>query len=63
MRHVMDKKIGRIGTWSMKDDRELIALSKTEPLKALVDHFQRPPKSIRNETRSATQSADHRAIR
>jgi hypothetical protein len=32
--------------WSMKIDRELIALSKTKPLDALVDHFQRPPKLI-----------------
>ena len=30
----------------MKTDRELIALSKTHTLKALVDHFKRPPKSI-----------------
>jgi hypothetical protein len=30
----------------MKIDRELIALSKTKPLDALVDHFQRPPKLI-----------------
>jgi hypothetical protein len=30
----------------MKIDRELIALSKTKPLDALVDHFERPPKSI-----------------
>ena len=32
--------------WSMKTDRELIALSKTKPIEALVDHFRRPPKSI-----------------
>ena len=30
----------------MKTDRELIALSKTKPLDALADHFQRPPKLI-----------------
>ena len=30
----------------MKTDRELIALSKTKPLDALVDHFQQPPKLI-----------------
>jgi hypothetical protein len=32
--------------WSMKSDRELIALAKTKTLEALADHFQRPPASI-----------------
>ena len=32
--------------WSMKADRELIALAKTKPIEALADHFRRPPKSI-----------------
>jgi hypothetical protein len=41
----MAKKITP-GTWSMKTDRELIALSKAKSLEALADHFQLPPKSI-----------------
>jgi hypothetical protein len=32
--------------WSMKQDRELIELAKTEDLQALADHFQRSPKSV-----------------
>ena len=42
----MTKGIRRRGMWSMKADRELIALSKTKPLDALADHFQLPPKLI-----------------
>jgi hypothetical protein len=34
------------GNWSMKTDRELIALSKTKTLEALADHFQCPPETI-----------------
>jgi hypothetical protein len=34
------------GMWSMKTDRELIALSKTKPLEALADHFKRSPTAI-----------------
>ena len=34
------------GLWAMRHDRELIALSKTKPIEALADHFQRPPESI-----------------
>jgi hypothetical protein len=41
----MAKKI-KSGMWSMKTERELIALSKTHTLKALADHFERPPKAI-----------------
>jgi hypothetical protein len=41
----MAKKITP-GMWSMKTDRELIALSKTKSLESLVKHFQRPPASI-----------------
>jgi hypothetical protein len=41
----MNKKTAR-GMWSMKTDRELIALSKLKSLEALVDHFHRPPASI-----------------
>jgi hypothetical protein len=40
----MAKKI--TGLWSMRHDRELIALSKTHTLEALVEQLQRPPKSI-----------------
>jgi hypothetical protein len=32
--------------WTMKADRELIALSKTKSLEAVADHFQRPPALI-----------------
>jgi hypothetical protein len=34
------------GAWSLRQDRELIALSKTTILEALADRFQRPPASI-----------------
>ena len=36
----------RRGKWSMKQDRELIALSKTHTLEALADQLPRPPKLI-----------------
>jgi hypothetical protein len=36
----------KIPAWSMKTDRELIALSKTRTLNALADHFDRSPKAI-----------------
>ena len=32
--------------WSMKTDRELIELAKTETLEAIADHFKLPPQSI-----------------
>jgi hypothetical protein len=32
--------------WSMKSDRELIALSKTQALEAIADKLQRPPSTI-----------------
>jgi hypothetical protein len=32
--------------WSMRTDRELITLSKSKALEALVDHFKRPPEAI-----------------
>jgi hypothetical protein len=32
--------------WSMKADRELIALSKTHTLEALANHFRRSTASI-----------------
>ena len=32
--------------WSMKADRELIELAKTETLEAIADHFKLPPQSI-----------------
>jgi hypothetical protein len=34
---IMAKRIRRSHMWSMKTDRELIALSKTKPIEALVD--------------------------
>jgi hypothetical protein len=46
----MAKKTAR-GMWSMKTDRELIALAKTKSLEALVDHFKRPPTSILTKAR------------
>jgi hypothetical protein len=39
------KKLTR-SVWSMRTDRELIALSKTKTLEALVDHFKHPPTAI-----------------
>jgi hypothetical protein len=44
-RAMMTMKRQRI-VWSMRTDRELIALSKTKTLEALVDHFKRPPTTI-----------------
>jgi hypothetical protein len=41
----MAKTIRR-GMWSMKSDRELIALSKTKTLDAVADHFERSPATI-----------------
>jgi hypothetical protein len=32
--------------WSMKTDRELIKLAKTETLETIADQLQRSPKSI-----------------
>jgi hypothetical protein len=32
--------------WSMKADRELIELAKTETLEAIADQFKLPPRSI-----------------
>jgi hypothetical protein len=32
--------------WSMKADRELIELAKTETLEAIAEQFRLPPKSI-----------------
>ena len=33
-------------SWTMKDDRDLIALSKTHTLHAIIDQMRRPPASI-----------------
>jgi hypothetical protein len=43
---LMAKTIKRGGMWSMKADRELIALSKTKTLEAIADQIQRPPATI-----------------
>jgi hypothetical protein len=32
--------------WSMKSDRQLIELAKTQTLEDIADQFQRSPKSI-----------------
>jgi hypothetical protein len=56
---IMAKAIKRRDTWSMKTDRELIALSKTKTLPALVQHFQRPPKLILNKAKKLGLSIRH----
>jgi hypothetical protein len=38
--------LGKHAMWSMKADRELIELAKTETLAAIADLLQLPPKSI-----------------
>jgi len=38
--------LGKYAMWSMKADRELIELAKTETLEAIADHLKRSPKSI-----------------
>jgi hypothetical protein len=42
-KRLVGKKITR---WSMKLDRELIALSKTRTLEAIAAKVQRPPESV-----------------
>jgi hypothetical protein len=42
----MAKIIRRAGHWTMKSERELIALSKSKTLEALVEHFHRPPATV-----------------
>jgi hypothetical protein len=42
----MAKTIKRGSMWSMRQDRELIALSKTKNLEAIADQLQRPPATI-----------------
>ena len=37
---------GKYAMRSMKADRELIELAKTEPLEAIADQFKLPPASI-----------------
>jgi hypothetical protein len=44
------KKITR---WSMKLDRELIALSKTRTLEAIADKVQRTPESVLTRQRAS----------
>jgi hypothetical protein len=44
--NIMAKKSHGAVMWSMKSDRELIAMAKTKTLEALAAHFQRPPASI-----------------
>jgi len=36
----------RAATWSMRDERELIALAKSETLEAIAEKLQRPPAFI-----------------
>jgi len=42
----MAEIIRRGRMWSMKADRELMALSKTQTLEAIADQLQRPPATI-----------------
>ena len=42
----MVRGLGKYVMWSMKADRELIELAKTETLEAIADQLQLPPKSI-----------------
>jgi len=42
----MVRGLGKYVIWSMKADRELIELAKTETLEAIADNFKLPPKSI-----------------
>jgi hypothetical protein len=42
----MVRGFGKYAMWSMKADRELIELAKTETLEAIADQFKLPPKSI-----------------
>ena len=42
----MVRGLGKYVMWSMKADRELIELAKTETLEAIADQFKLPPKSI-----------------
>ena len=42
----MVRGLGKYVMWSMKADRELIELAKTETLEAIADQFRLPPKSI-----------------
>jgi ribosomal protein L11 len=37
--------------WSMKADRELIELAKTQTLDAIADQLKQPPKSILNKAK------------
>ena len=39
-----------VATWSMKADRELIALAKTQSLEAIADKLQRSPAYILKRT-------------
>jgi hypothetical protein len=38
--------LGKHAMWSMKADRKLIELAKTETLEVIADQFQLPPRSI-----------------
>jgi len=59
--NIMAKTIRRSGHWSMKEDRELIALSKTKTLEALADHFRRPAASILRAAKRLGLSIKQRA--
>jgi hypothetical protein len=42
----MVRGLGKYVMWSMKADRELIELAKTETLEAIADHFKLPPEAV-----------------
>jgi hypothetical protein len=42
----MVRGLGKYGMWSMKTDRELIKLAKTETLETIAHQLQRSPKAI-----------------
>jgi hypothetical protein len=45
----MTSGFGKYAKWSMKADRELIELAKTQTLEAVSDQFKLPPRSILNK--------------
>jgi hypothetical protein len=57
----MAKRIRRGGMWSMKNDRELIALSKTHTLEAIAEQLQRPTASILAKAKKLGLTIKHSA--
>jgi hypothetical protein len=57
----MAKRIRRSGMWSMKADRELMLLSKTQTLEVIADQLQRPPATILRAAKRLGLSIKHAA--